>query len=327
MVSIIINMNCPSCGGPLLVEDGDSLILCPYCSTASSIGAYEKDTSFMYNHRCSQDDAIGRVKEWFEQGSLFRKKAADLKNSGYITGVDLIFLPFWRMVGQGRAIVCGYNKEVIHNKTIMDYKKADISRMYDWNEIACDAGDIGVRTIAIPDGEVQPADEEEIPIFEASGSTREGMERAASAIRDMAFADASAGISNITYAKSFVTPQSFSTILYPFWIVRYSYRNRGYFAVVDGYTGRICSGRAPGNVRRQVTAGTIGAAISGIIAGSAFYYFFDIIPESGGLIGNVAVIPFIMLLISGFILGGLSYQTFRYGSEITEVIKPSNTGR
>ncbi|RQD80518.1 MAG: hypothetical protein D5R99_04745 [Methanocalculus sp. MSAO_Arc1] len=323
MTQILINMNCPHCGGPLQIEQGDTLIFCPYCNTMSSSGSYEKEQSFQYDYFITQEDAIERVQEWFGEGSLLRKKAADLEKEARITGTSIIFLPFWRMTASGRAIVCGYNKEVIHNKTIVDYKKADVSRVYDWNEIACDATEIGVGHITIPDGDILPVEDDEIPVFETTHTTKDGVERAAEAIRDMVYADASAGISNITYAKAFVKPKSFAKILYPFWIVRYTYQERGYFAVVDAVTGAVASGRAPGDLNRQVAAGSIGAALSGIIAGAAVFYFIDVIPNTGGFAGNAAILPFILILLAGFIVGIVAYQTFRYGSEIVQTTAPA----
>jgi len=324
MVKLVVNLNCPSCGGALSIEEGESLIFCPYCNTACTTGSNEREKTFLYQSAGSREEIIGKVRTWFTQGSLFQKKASDLKDTGVITESEMIYLPFWRMTGQGRAIVCGYNKEQVDNKTTLDYKESDISRTYDWNEIACNAGEIGVKNITVPDGGVKPVDEEEIPVFDTNESIGDGMERGATGIRDMVFADASSGISNITFAKAFVTPDSFCKILYPFWIVRYSYQNRGYFAVVDGHTKEVCSGRAPGDVSRQINSGSIGATITGIIGGLSIFYLLTVIPEFERSVGELVIVPFIILLILGMIIGGMSYQTFRYGSEITEGMLPGS---
>jgi predicted RNA-binding Zn-ribbon protein involved in translation (DUF1610 family) len=319
MAKLVVNLNCPSCGGVLQIEEGDSLVLCPYCNTASTTGSYEREKTLLYQFRISRDEVTGRVKRWFSEGNLFQKKARDLKNSGVITEAELIYLPFWRMIGQGRAIVCGYNKEQVDNKTTIDYKEVDRSITCDWNGIACNADEIGVKEITIPEGEVKSVDEEELSIFETSESFQEGIERAASGIRDIVYNDASSGISNVTYAKSFVTPISFSKILYPFWVIRYSYQNRGYFAVVDGQSSAICSGRAPGDVGRQVSFGSFGAILTGIIGGLIIFYFIDIIPQFDSLDGDLFVIlPLLALLVIGSVIGMGSYQSFRYGSEIIE---------
>lgn len=318
MVKLIVNLNCPSCGGALKIEEQNSLTICPYCSTASTTGSYEREKTLQCQSQVDGDSAIARVQRWFSEGSLLNKKARDLKRTAVITETQQIYLPFWRMIGQGRAIVCGYNKEQVDNKTTIDYKEADLSMTCDWNGIACNADEIGVTRVDIPDGEVKPVDEEDLPIYDTSESLQEGIDRAADGIRDMVFQKASSGISNITYAKAFVTPKSFSKILYPFWIVRYSYQNRGYFAVVDGYTNAICSGRAPGDVGRQISFGSIGATLTGVIAGSMIYYFLDLLPQYEREFGDMIILPFIALLIIGTIIGGISYRTFRYGSEITE---------
>ncbi|NLV25713.1 MAG: hypothetical protein GXY48_00870 [Methanomicrobiales archaeon] len=318
MAKLIVNLTCPSCGGALKVDEGNSFILCPFCGTASTTGSFEKEKTLQCQSRVSQKDAKERVKKWFSEGSLIHKKARDLKKTGKITETNLIYLPFWRMIGQGRAIVCGYNKQQVDGKTTIDYKEADVSTTCDWNGIACNADEIGVQEIEIPEGEVKIVDEEEVLVFDTSESVHDGIERGACGIRDMVYNDAASGISNITYAKTFVSPRSFSKILYPFWIIRYTYQNSGYFAVIDGYTNEVCSGRAPGDMSRQVSFGSLGSILTGVIGGILVYSFLEIVPRLESSSGEMVIFVVIILLIIGMIIGGISYQTFRHGSEIIE---------
>ncbi|NLL11309.1 MAG: hypothetical protein GX268_10575 [Methanomicrobiales archaeon] len=318
MAKLMVNLTCPSCGGALKVDEWDSFIICPFCGTASTTGSFEKEKTLQCQLRVSQKDAEERVKKWFSEGSLVHKKASDLEKTGKITETNLIYLPFWRMIGQGRAIVCGYNKVQSDNKTTIDYKESDVSTVCEWNGIACNADEIGVQEIEVPEGEVKAVDEEEVVVFDTSESVHDGIERAVCGIRDIVYNKAASGISNITFAKSFVSPRSFSKILYPFWIVRYSYQNCGYFAVIDGYTNDICSGRAPGDINRQISFGSLGSILTGVIGGILVYSFLEIVPQLETSSGEIVMLAVIVLLIIGMIIGGISYQTFRHGSEIIE---------
>ena len=66
----------------------------------------------------------------------------------------------------------------------------------------------------------------------------------------------------ISHSRS-ASPKPSLWFYYPFWIVRYAYEGRTYFATVDGITARVVSGRAPGDAGSQSTAAGIGGALSG----------------------------------------------------------------
>jgi len=112
----------------------------------------------------------------------------------------------------------------------------------------------------------------------------------------------------------FVDPKAFELIFYPFWVVRYNYSDRDYFAVADGVTGDILSGRAPGDPLYQSLSigagGSIGGAITGIGLG------FSILSESGLVVATSIV---------GLTVLYMSYYQFRYRSEIIvgDLQKPS----
>ncbi|MEM2976128.1 MAG: hypothetical protein QXW06_00530, partial [Thermoplasmata archaeon] len=153
-------------------------------------------------------------------------------------------------------------------------------------------------------GEAVLHEEGTIPTFEVTTSSTDAMQQGTEAIRGMA--RASAGVPRITFEKIHVIPRVLVLIFYPIWIARYEYAGRSYFATVDGVTGSILSGRAPGDPLYQSLVMTAGSAIGGLLAGLGLSLL-----SASGTLGGV-------LVVIGLALFGASYLFFRHGSEITE---------
>jgi hypothetical protein len=81
-----------------------------------------------------------------------------------------------------------------------------------------------------------------------------------------------------------------------------------YMATVDGVTGKVLSGRAPGDALYQSLAMTGGTSVSGLIAAGSIAFGI------GSGEGSIAIIG----LVVGAVILGFTYRFFRHGSEIIE---------
>jgi hypothetical protein len=81
-----------------------------------------------------------------------------------------------------------------------------------------------------------------------------------------------------------------------------------YPASVDGVTGQVLSGRAPGDALYQSLAMTGGTSVSGLIAAGSLAIGI------GTGEGAVAIIG----LVIGAVILGFTYRFFRHGSEMIE---------
>lgn len=112
--------------------------------------------------------------------------------------------------------------------------------------------------------------------------------------------------------KVYFFPKAFTLIYYPFWIVRYTYEGRTYFATVDGISAHVVSGRAPGNAGSQSTSAGIGGAVSGGAVGLGLGL---VIATQGA---DVGVGVLVVGVVAAIALIGYFYKRFRYGDEIME---------
>jgi len=260
---LLVGLTCPSCGGQITLEEGESLVYCQYCSSYFALDAEEGVGKVIYKAEKTKDEAIASVKNWMKKGG----KANDLAASALISEISAAYLPFWRLIGRGKACVCGYTEHHDKDGTYREPHEALINREYIYSHIACDAGDLGIRSIKVPaQAKAVAAETVDVPVFAVTVSKAEGYQNAYNGIIKQAIADGAQKMKGITFEKGFCIPRGFTLMYYPFYILRYEYKGRNYLATVDGITGNVISGRAPGNVGRQSWFAAC-SAIAGTIAG------------------------------------------------------------
>lgn len=306
-MGISISMSCPACGGALSVEEGSKTTSCPYCSLLLAIEGDNGVERIMLTNNLDREKTIAAVKGWMGGGF----KARDLKQKGEITECYPIYVPFWRLQARAVGWVCGYREER-HSDGKHTYVKRVpmekiVMRDFDWNQVACDAGDIGIEHLKALDGKALLHDEGSIPTFEVTTSSTDISATGIDSIRRSAIN--SAGVPNITFSKIHVFPRALKLVFYPIWMVRYRYNGRMYFATVDGIRGSILSGRAPGDPLWRSLAMTAGMAIGGFGTGIGLWLLTFLQGDSSGL-GAVVILGCLSIAAGAFMF-------FRHGSEMT----------
>lgn len=331
---LLVGLTCPSCGGQITLEEGENLACCKFCGLFFALDAEEGVSRIMYKMTKTSADAENAVKTWMKSG----KMAADLVQSAKISEITAAHLPFWRLVGRGKACVCGYTEHRDEDgKVTRKPHEALINREYIYSEIACDAGDLGIKTIRIPEtAEAVSADTSAISAFGVTVSKDECYKKGYEAICNQAMIDGGgamkekyigelkisycsnifkrpASLDEVTFSKAFCIPKGFSLVYYPFYIVRYDYHGRNYAATVDGVTGNIVSGRAPGNTNRQSWFAGVGGAIAGTLAGAGTGLFPKL--STGDTIELALFITMASYVIAALIIA-FSWKQFRNGGEV-----------
>ena len=311
MADLSVGLNCPACGGAVNVQEGESVLNCQYCGSTLFIEGDQGIQTIAFKNKVTKESAITASQCWWKTGL----KARDLKRTGKIIEVYPIYLPFWSTTARVAGWVCGYeerrhsdSKGNTHVERIP--KEVMILNDYRYSEIACDPGDLGIRSLKNFSGDRSFADFEMIPTFETTTSKDVAAKEARMKAEE--WGREQAKVPNVTFERLYVIPHNMSIIYYPIWVVRYSYRARMYMNTVDGVTGKVLSGRAPGDPLFQSLAITAGSAVGGIVSGAGL--LLAAFMEAGQ---NGAYFA-----IGGFVIGGIilygTYRFFRSGSEIVE---------
>jgi len=305
MPDLSVGVSCPACGGALTVAEGQNTVLCSYCNSTLFIEGDQGVDTIAFKNKVGHDGVMASTQSWWRRGL----KARDLKSVGKVVETYPIYLPFWKTTTRVAGWICGY-EERRHTdskgnvRTERIPKEVMVLQDYVFSEISCDPGDLGIRTMKNFAGETSFADFEMIPTFEATTSKDDAVAHAKSDA--LARARSSAKVPHVTFERLHIFPKRLSMIYYPVWVVRYNYRDRMYMDTVDGVTGRVLSGRAPGDPLFQSLAVTGGSAGGGLIA------------AVGMLLG--AEDPRIALggLAAGLVILFIAYRFFRHGSERVE---------
>lgn len=305
MADISIGLNCPACGGAISVTEGEDTLPCQYCGSMLFIEGDKGVSTIAFTNKVAPPNAVASAQAWWTKGF----KARDLKTVGQVTETYPIYLPFWRTWTRVAGWVCGYEERRhtdTNGKVTVERipKEVMVLQDYNFSEIACDPGDLGIRTLRNFVGNTSFADFEMIPTFEATTSKDDAVTHAKNDA--LSRARSSARVPHVTFERLHVLPRRLSMIYYPIWVVRYKYRDRMYMTTVDGVTGQTMSGRAPGDPLFQSLAVTAGTSVGGLIGAAGLIF-------SGGTaeiaIGGLAV---------GAAVLYLTYRFFRHGSEIIE---------
>ena len=305
--NISVGLNCPACGGAITIAEGENVVICQYCGSVLYAEGDQGVNTIAFKNKILKDGAMSSSQHWWSHGL----KARDLKTTGKVVEGYPIYLPFWRATTRVAGWLCGYeerrrtdSKGNVTTERIP--KEVMVMQDYVFSEIACDPGDLGIRTLKNLAGETTFADFEEIPTFESTTSKDDATTHGVSDA--MAKARAYAHVPHVTLDTLKAFNKGLTLIYYPVWVVRYNYRDRMYMDTVDGVTGQVLSGRAPGDPMFQSLAVTAGTSIGGLIAAGAIIF-------SGSQ--NDYRIALAGLAVGAIILF-LTYRFFRHGSEIVQ---------
>jgi hypothetical protein len=300
---ILIAMTCPSCGGSVQCEEGERLVICRFCETVSAITGDEGTNRLMYRLSVTKQASLNAVKAWMKQ----RPKAPDLAETAEFTEVYPLYLPYWRLIGRGKAAVCGVRTTIDSDGDVERIPEENlVNEEYIYSTLACDAGDIGIPAIPVPENAEAVSCENAAGIvtFGIETSRDEAYRKGSEAVREEVLRKGRAGIDEVSFSKAFFFPKSFTLVYYPFRIARYRYQERDYFAVTDGITGEVVSGRAPGSIGHQSLAAGGGGAIAGGVFGISLGF------------GAASIILGAFGLVLAFFILRDSYHRFRYGDEV-----------
>lgn len=307
--------SCPHCGGPLSSERFQDPSVCDAC--LSEIGA--RTQTLLFTQKVTRDQALEAVRAWWS-GVLM---AWDLTDRAGVTDTRLRYFPFWKLSAHITGMVKGHRTESREDSEIEVPMEESIDDDFVWTETACDASEIGVYYLHNLGGETRVYD-----ITAFTGHVSESTVPQADAISDGIVALEygvlkRSAIPTITAHEVHLSACEIALLIYPFWVVRYDYAGRTYFATVDGVTGDLIAGRAPGSLCWRVVAFVTATAVT-LLAVPVWIYLMEAVflGSAGyfsGLFGDVLwfalVLAVLMVIGWGLVLD--AFALARYGAEIS----------
>jgi hypothetical protein len=311
MADVITGLACPNCAGILAIREGQRIVKCPYCDARSLVRGERGVGRYQVARRVNRDQALQAVRGFW--GGLNR--AMDLKQRAEITETFLAYLPYWRAQALMAGWLFGQKRVKSGKSTRMDPREVQLMQAVDWTSAAGDVAEFGVNRIGLEGKQFAAYDPEalhnEAMVFEPTGSVTEAVD---SAGKDWdKAARRRGGLDRISQLLLHFLRRTLALVYYPLWVARYTYRQRAYQVVVDGFTGQVLYGKAPGNIfyrALMLVAGTAAGAFV-LVDGTALALLLAANSDDSDSLG-ILIFP----LVLGVVLIAAGYRLFRWGEEI-----------
>jgi hypothetical protein len=104
-------------------------------------------------------------------------------------------------------------------------------------------------------------------------------------------------------------------VYYPLWVIRYLYRGRSFQVVVDGFSGQVLYGKAPGNTLYRAAVLVGGMGLGSLIAVDGAAAALYLLTQAEGDNAIVILGAALGLFTFGTTIMWRAYRAFRYGEQ------------
>jgi len=243
-MSIVEEIRCSNCGGPVAFNPGEIIATCRYCGFTQVI---ETGKAFVFEHsmilneyKPEQTDNL--IRNWMRSGFV---KPGDLAKSSKVSERNLIYLPFWVIPVAASSTYKG----VFERLTPPIAKDGEIEKEYDWLVLARKATDFPTREYEVPlEGKI-PYDFKKIESFakvlNSEIEKEEAIEIARQQIENLHRFLAQQDVDKIIEMKTEFHLGEAVYLHAPIWFIVYEYKGERYRILLDGATGTVIRGDIP----------------------------------------------------------------------------------
>jgi len=307
-------LSCPNCGGTVPVPEGQVIVQCPYCDLRSMVRGERGLQRYQVPRRIEKEQAVKALQGFFSQHQAIARDAA---RRASLEEAFVAYLPFWASWARVLGWVFGQKRVGSGDHAHYEPREVQIIQDSSWNGAACDVGEFGVETVTLGGQPLEPFDPESLHqtgmVFEPVGSVSDAQTAARNDFNDRIHK--SARLDRIAQVFARFVQQRFGLVYYPLWVIRYLYRGRSYQVVVDGFSGQVLFGKAPGNTLYRAAILVGGMALGALIAVDGPALALYIAGNSNGDGSGGFLIGALVLLVVGFGVIAAAYRTFRYGEQ------------
>lgn len=310
----IHGLACPRCGAMVPIPEGQVIVRCPYCELRSLVRGERGLQRYQVPRRLNRDQALASLQRFLGSSGAIAMNAAKTSS---LNEAFVAYLPFWTRWARVMAWVFGQKKVRSGDKTTYKAREVKIAQDMTWNGAACDVGEFGVDAVPLTDQPLEPFDPAALHqigmVFEPVGSISEARNAADTSFNNRL--QQTSQLDRVAQVFSRFVRQRMGLVYYPLWVMRYLYRGRSFQVVVDGYSGQVLYGKAPGNslYRAAVLVGGMaaGAFLAVDLSSLSWYLASQTEGDGAGWLFFIGL----AVVAAGFGLMAKAYQSFRYGEQ------------
>jgi hypothetical protein len=297
---------CPRCGGVVPIPEGQAIVICPFCDLRSWVSGENGVRRYQVPLRIAREQALQAYQKFLSGNMAI---AGNARQQSQVSEVFLVHLPYWAAWGLGLAWTFGEEEVGSGDDKHYEPRERQATQELSWNDAACDVMEFGVTQINLSGRPLEPFNAESLHrsgmVFEPTSSSEEALLQANKSFEDETRAKAS--LDRISQSFVRVLRSQLSLVYYPVWVVRYHHRGRSFQVVVDGFSGEVLYGKAPGNVLYRAAVLVGGMALGSFLSVDVSIWILQHMDDDSSIAG------FLIPAAAGLALMYFSYRTFRYG--------------
>jgi len=315
MTDTSTGLNCPRCGGIVPIPEGQVIVRCPYCELRSVVRGERGLRRYQLTCRIDRGQAVGAFRKFLSASLAI---ARDAPGKAQLTDAFIAYLPFWMAWGRAMGYALGQERVGSGDHKRYEPREVRIVEEMTWNGAACDVGEFGVEQVPLTSSQaLEPFQADNLHnsglVFEPVGSAEEARQIAHTEFENRI--RRKGNLDRLSQLFVRVTRQRMGLVYYPMWILRYLYRGRSFQVVVDGTSGRILYGKAPGNTLYRAAVLVGGMLVGAILAVDVPSLMISLMGNSRGDSSEG-----LLAVAGGAFLAGLalmygSFRKFRYGEQ------------
>ncbi len=307
-------LSCPNCGGMVPIPEGQTIVVCPFCGLRAHVRGERGLRRFQTPVRVKRESLPQTLKQFLSSNMAI---AADASRKAQLSEVFLAYLPFWAYWVRVMGWVFGQKKIRSGKHTRYEAREVKIVEEMTWNGAACDVGEFGVTEVPLTTQALTPFEPERLHeqgmVFEPVGSQTDARSNAAKAVEETIVKRSK--LDRIAQVFTRFTRKRFGLVYYPLWVMRYLYRGRVFQVVVDGFSGQVLYGKAPGNTLYRAAMLVGGMALGAAVAVDGGALALYLATQTKGDSAATLFIGCLALFGVGFGIMGVAYRAFRYGEQ------------
>jgi hypothetical protein len=292
------------------IPEGQAIVKCPYCDMRSLVRGEHGIRRYHVPCQVDRQTAAGALGRFLSSHWAI---ALNAKAQAQLTETFLAYIPFWTTWARVLGWVFGQEKVGSGKNERWEPREKKIAEDMTWNSAACDVGEFGVTRVPLTTQPVLPFDESALHarglVFEPVNSVTEARASAEQDFQNRV--RHKSGVDRISQAFTRFVNERFGVVYYPLWVLRYLYRGRAFQVVVDGYSGEVLYGKAPGNTLYRAAVLVLGMAAGAFLAIDAPAILLYLSGDSSSDDGPGGLILIVFLI--GLAIMWAAYRAFRYG--------------
>ena len=258
-------LNCPKCGGIVPVPEGQLIVHCPYCDLRSFVKGERGLLRYQAPQRVTREQASQALRK-FLTGNIAIAPAAARK--AQLSEAFLVYLPFWTVWARVGAWAFGEKRVGSGDDARYEPREMRVVQDMTWNSAACDVGEFGVQQVSTVESGLEPFNPEALHeagmVFEPVGSFSGARQQAEEQFQ--AEVEKKSNLDRLAQVFVRAVRRRYALVYHPLWVLRYTFRGRVFQVVVDGYSGEVLYGKAPGNTLYRAGALVLGMAFGAFLA-------------------------------------------------------------